>query len=89
MDPLTVKWRGPNHLKPYYFCELSLHPKFQSPSITPSYKKAGVAEERRRRRRRKKKKQEEGKQKTRLSSREPKSKTLEGLGTKAIALSMG
>ena len=53
MDPLTVKWWGPKHLKPYYFCELSLHPKFQSPSITPSYKKAGAAEERRRRRKKK------------------------------------
>ena len=73
MDPLRVKWWGPNelslhpgfcsfffyfflpvqrvldpiklfyiaHLLPSYICELSLHQKFQSPTITPSHKKAG------------------------------------------------
>ena len=46
MDPLRVKWWGPKHLTSYYFCELSLHPKFQSPSITLSYKKAGDSGER-------------------------------------------
>ena len=44
MDPLRVKWWGPKHLGPSYICELSLHPKFRSPSITPSHKKAGAAE---------------------------------------------
>ena len=56
MDPLRVKWWGPKHLGPSYICELSLHPKFQSPSITPSHKKAGAERRRRRRRRRRKKK---------------------------------
>ena len=46
MDPLRVKWWGPKHLGPSYICELSLHPKFRSPSITPSYKKAGAEEQR-------------------------------------------
>ena len=46
MDPLGVKWWGPKHLGPSYICELSLHPKFRSPSITPSHKKAGAAERR-------------------------------------------
>ena len=44
MDPLGVKWWGPKHLGPSYICELSLHPKFHSHSITPSHKKAGEAE---------------------------------------------
>ena len=44
MDPLRVKWWGPN--------ELSLHPGFQSPTITPSHKKAGAAERKKERRRR-------------------------------------
>ena len=56
MDILGVKWWGPKHLGPSYICELSLHPKFQSPSITPSHKKAGAAEEER------KNKEEEKKQ---------------------------
>ena len=47
MDPLKVKCWDPKHLGPSYICELSLHPKFRSPSITPSHKKAGA--ERRRR----------------------------------------
>ena len=38
MDPLRVKLWGPKHLGPSYICELSLHQKFQSPSITPSIK---------------------------------------------------
>jgi len=46
MDPLKVKWWGPKHLGPSYICELSLHPKFRIPSITPSYKKAGAEEQR-------------------------------------------
>ena len=53
MDPLTVKWWGQKHLKPYYFCELSLHLKFQSPSITPFYKKAGAAERKKEERKKK------------------------------------
>ena len=42
MDPLRVKRWDPKHLRPSYICELSLHPKFRSPSITPSHKKAGA-----------------------------------------------
>ena len=52
------KWWGPKQLGPSYICELSLHPKFQSPSITPSHKKAGAAE----RRTEKKNREEEKKQ---------------------------
>ena len=54
MDPLRVKWWGPKHLGPSYICELSLHPKFRSPSITPSHKKAGAAERKNREQRKKK-----------------------------------
>ena len=54
MDPLMVKLWGPKHLGPSYICELSLHQKFQSPTITPSHKKAGAAERRKKKERRKK-----------------------------------
>ena len=67
MDPLRVKWWGPKHLGPSYICELSLHPKFQSPTITPSHKKAGDSEEKERQKRKrkkgKKKKEEKEKEK--------------------------
>ena len=56
MDPLRVKWWGPKHLGPSYICELSLHPKFRSPSITPSHKKAGAAERKNRERKKERKK---------------------------------
>ena len=52
------KFDGPKHLGPFYICELSLHQKFQNPSITPSHKKAGEAE------RRRKKKKERRRKKT-------------------------
>ena len=54
MDPLRVKRWDPKHLRPSYICELSLHPKFRSPSITPSHKKAGAAERKNRERTKKK-----------------------------------
>ena len=57
MDPLRVKWWGPKHLGAYYICELSSHPKFQSPTITPSHKKAGDSEEERRKKEERKKKE--------------------------------
>ena len=57
MDPLRVKWWVPKHLRPTYICELSLHPKFQRLTITPSHKKAGASEER-------KKEEEEERKKT-------------------------
>ena len=53
---IWVKWWGPKHLGPSNICELSLHPKFQSPTITPSHKKAGDSKERRKKEERKKKK---------------------------------
>ena len=45
MDPLRVKWWGQKHLGPSYICELNLHPKFRSTSITPSHKKLGRQKE--------------------------------------------
>ena len=54
MDTLRVKWLGPKHLGPSYICELSLHPKFQSPSITPIHKKAGAAERKKKKKKEKK-----------------------------------
>ena len=56
MDPLRVKLWGPKHLGPSCICDLSLHPKFQSPTITPSHKKAGAAERRKKEEERRKKK---------------------------------
>ena len=38
MDPLRVKWWGPKHLGPSYFCELSLPTKFQTSKTSPSFK---------------------------------------------------
>ena len=49
------KFDGPKHLGPSYICELSLHKKFQSPSITPSHKKAGEADRRKKKERKEKK----------------------------------
>ena len=59
MDPLRVKLWGPKHVGPSYICELSLHQKFQSPTITPSHKKLGRQKERK-----KKKEEEEERKKT-------------------------
>ena len=56
MDPRKVKWWGPKHLWPSYICDLSLHPKFQSPSIIPSHKKAGEAERKKEERKKERKK---------------------------------
>ena len=38
MDPLRVKWWGPKHLGPSYFCELSFPTKFQTSKTSPSLK---------------------------------------------------
>ena len=48
MDPLKVKWWGQKHIGSSYFCELSLHTEFQSPSTYPSGRKVTTWKERRR-----------------------------------------
>ena len=39
LHPLRVKWWGQKHIGSSYFCELSLHTEFQSPSTYPSGRK--------------------------------------------------
>ena len=64
MDPLRVKWWDPKHLEPSQICDLSLHPKFQSPTITPSHNKAGDSEEQGKKEQRKKERKKEKKKTT-------------------------
>ena len=39
---IRVKWWGQKHIGSSYFCELSLHTEFQSPSTYPSDRKVKI-----------------------------------------------
>ena len=51
LHPLRVKWWGQKHIGSSYFCELSLHTEFQSPSTSPSGRKVTTWKEEEERRR--------------------------------------
>ena len=48
--PLRVNWWGQKHIGSSYFCELSLHTEFQSPSTYPSGRKVKSWRERKKKR---------------------------------------
>ena len=53
LHPLRVKWWGQKHIGSSYFCELSLHTEFRSPSTYASGRKVKSWKEREREKKKK------------------------------------